>query len=118
MTEPVFVTTTDQLGPGEMKSFSAGNKQILIARQEDTYYAADNKCPHMGGNLSKGTLDGTVITCPVHNSKFDLLDGRVLQWTDFSGITKTIGSAIKQPKPLKIYQVIIEGNEIQVVLDQ
>lgn len=116
MTEPITITTTDQIKPGEVKSFSVGNRQILVARQDDTYYAADNKCPHMGGNLSKGTLEGHTITCPLHNSRFDLTDGKVLQWTDFSGIAKAIGSTIKKPKPLKTYPVIIKNNEIQVLL--
>jgi len=116
MTEPITVTTTEQLQSGEMKSFIIGTRQILIARQNDTYYAADNKCPHMGGNLSKGTLNGSIITCPLHNSKFDLADGKVLQWTDFGGLAKAIGGAIKKPKPLKTYPVVIKDNEIQVLL--
>jgi len=40
--------------------------------------------PHLHGDLSKGTLDGAVVTCPRHGSQFDVTDGRVLLWTDFS----------------------------------
>ncbi|MDD5605053.1 MAG: Rieske (2Fe-2S) protein [Dehalococcoidales bacterium] len=118
MTESIIVATVNQIKPGEMKSFAIGKRQILIARQGDTFYAADNKCPHMGGNLSKGTLNGHEVTCPVHNSKFDLVDGKVLQWTEFGGLTKAIGSAIKKPKSLKTYPVVIKDGEIRVVLDQ
>jgi len=32
-----------------------------IARVRDNYYASDNRCPHMGGNLSMRKLEGTVV---------------------------------------------------------
>lgn len=39
-------------------------QEILVARVGDNYYSVDNRCPHMGGNLSKGNLEGTIVTCP------------------------------------------------------
>jgi 3-phenylpropionate/trans-cinnamate dioxygenase ferredoxin subunit len=56
----------------------------------------------MGGNLSQGTLEGTVLTCPRHHSQFYLVDGHVISWTDFSGLKKSIGKLFKSPRPLKI----------------
>ena len=35
-------------------------------------YAIDDSCPHAGGSLSNGKLQGTRVTCPVHGLKFDL----------------------------------------------
>ena len=110
------VADTDDLKSGEMKSVRTGSKEILIAREGDDFYATSNKCPHLGGNLSKGNLDGHVITCPVHKSKFDLKTGEVIRWTDFTGIALALGKAVKKPKPLLVYNVKIEHNEVMVEL--
>ena len=41
----------------------------------DGTYVIDNTCPHAGGNLSGGSLDGTVVSCPIHHWEFDLETG-------------------------------------------
>jgi len=43
-----------------------------------SYYAMGNKCTHAGGDLSKGTLNGTPVTCPKYNAKFDVTTGKVI----------------------------------------
>jgi nitrite reductase/ring-hydroxylating ferredoxin subunit len=39
----------------------------------------EDVCPHAGGRLSEGTLEGTVITCPLHGSQFDVCSGARLR---------------------------------------
>ena len=55
-----------------------GKKEIMIARIGGEYYAISNTCPHMGGSLVQGKLDGYNIVCPVHGSVFDVRDGKVV----------------------------------------
>jgi len=38
----------------------------------------DNTCPHAGGNLAGGTFNGNVVTCPLHEWRFDLTTGRCI----------------------------------------
>jgi len=61
--------------------------EYLVARVGDEYFVTDAKCPHLGGPSPKGTLEGTILTCPRHDSQFDLRDGRVVRWTDWQGVT-------------------------------
>jgi len=68
----------------------------------------------MGGNLSQGTLEGTILTCPRHHSQFDLTDGRVVRWTDWTGIMLATGKLLKSPRPIKTHQVKQEGDRILV----
>jgi 3-phenylpropionate/trans-cinnamate dioxygenase ferredoxin subunit len=75
-------------------------------------FVADATCPHLGGNLSDGTLEGTLLTCPRHNSQFDLRDGRVVRWTDWHGATLSVAKALKHPRPLGTYPLKIKGNTI------
>jgi 3-phenylpropionate/trans-cinnamate dioxygenase ferredoxin component len=110
----VEIATTDELNDGNMKMTRVSGREILLARVGDNYYSADNRCPHMGGNLSTGKLEGIVLTCPNHHSQFDLTDGHVIRWTDWSGLKLSIGKLLKSPRPLKTYEVKIEEGKILV----
>jgi len=113
MAEFTEVARTDELKRGTMKSVMAGGREILLARLGDTYYATDGRCTHMGGELSRGRLDGTVVTCPRHGSQFDLSSGRVVRWLK-GGLLSKMAGAIKRPSNLTVYEVKVEGDRILV----
>jgi 3-phenylpropionate/trans-cinnamate dioxygenase ferredoxin subunit len=100
------------LADGAMKEVTVNGKQYLVARVKDKYYAADGRCPHMGGVLSTGKLEGTILTCPRHHSQFDLKDGHVIRWTDWTGLKLSFARALKTPRSLKTYTVSIQGDRI------
>lgn len=101
-----------ELQNGQMKKFNVGGMEILLARVDDNFYAADAVCPHMGGQLANGVLEKTIVTCPRHHSQFDLANGRVVRWTDWSGIKLSVAKVVKSPRPLKTYRVKIEGDKV------
>lgn len=105
---------TDELPDGTMKKLLVEGHEILLARIGDKYYAVDNRCPHLGGNLSRGKLEGTIVTCPNHGSQFDLADGRVVRWTNWSGLISKIGRVLKSPRPLTIYNTKIEDDKVLI----
>jgi 3-phenylpropionate/trans-cinnamate dioxygenase ferredoxin subunit len=108
------VGKTGEFEDGSKKKVVAQGQEILLARVGDSYYAVSNRCPHMGGELSEGKLEGTVITCPRHGSQFELRDGKVVRWLKGSGLSSAVGRALKPPKPLNTYAVKVEGNTISV----
>lgn len=110
----VEVGRVDELKSGAMKAVGAAGREILLARVEDKYYAADNRCPHMGGKLAQGKLEGTVVTCPRHGSQFDLNDGRVVRWLKTSSLISMISKALKSPGPLTVYRVKVEADRVLV----
>lgn len=114
MSNLVEVGKTSELEDGTMKEASAQGREILLAKVGDKYYAADNRCPHMGGKLSQGKLEGTIVTCPRHSSQFDLRSGRVVRWLKGSGLISMVGKALKPPRPLMIYSVKVEDNKILI----
>lgn len=99
---------------GTMKEVKVEGHDILLARVADKYYAIDNRCPHFGGNLSRGRLEGTVVTCPLHGSQFDLSDGHVVRWLKGSGVFSAIGKALKSPRATASYKVKIEGDKVLI----
>lgn len=104
----------NDLAEGEMKKYPVQGIEILIARIEGKYYAAQNKCPHFGGDLSKGKLEETIITCPRHGSQFNLANGNVVRWLKGTGFITAVGKTLKPPKKLTTYSVQIEGKDIMV----
>jgi nitrite reductase/ring-hydroxylating ferredoxin subunit len=51
---------------------------ILLVRRGAQIYAIAETCSHLGGPLAEGELDGDVIQCPWHGSRFSLRDGHVV----------------------------------------
>jgi len=110
----IEIATKNDLMDGSKKIVKIDGHELMIAQINNKYYCSDNRCPHMGGNLSQGTLEGTVITCPRHHSQFDLTSGHVIRWTDWTGIKKSFGKLLKSPRNLKIYEVKVDGEKILV----
>jgi 3-phenylpropionate/trans-cinnamate dioxygenase ferredoxin subunit len=112
MSDFIKIGNKEELNEGEMKRFQIKNHDILIAQVDGSFYGVDNQCPHMGQDLSKGTIEGTIVTCPRHHSQFDIKDGSVVRWTDWKGIKLSLAKKIKSPRPLQTYEIKIEGDAI------
>jgi 3-phenylpropionate/trans-cinnamate dioxygenase ferredoxin component len=96
----IEVATIKELGPGIIKGVTISGKDILITTINGHYYAIGGKCTHAGGNLSKGELNGNIVICPRHGSKFDVTTG------------KNVGGPAQKDEP--VYQVKIQGNSIKL----
>ena len=104
------VAQTIELKNGEKKKISLEGKEILLANIQDTFYAVDNKCPHMGASLFEGKLEGTDIICPRHGSVFDVRTGKVNKKGKIFFIDVKV-------KDLKIYPVKVEGEDILIEIE-
>lgn len=51
---------------------------IVLVRRGKKIFALAETCSHLGGPLSKGKLDGEIIQCPWHGSRFSVRDGHVV----------------------------------------
>ncbi len=61
-----------------MKHVEIDGKEIMIANVEGKFYAIGDRCGHMSARLSMGTLTNTVVTCPLHFSRFDVTTGKLV----------------------------------------
>src|ERR687883_769455 len=59
----------------DRKVVGAGDRPMLLLRHEGGFYAVDNRCPHMGFPLDKGTVKDCILTCHWHHARFDLHSG-------------------------------------------
>ena len=74
----VRVAGKSEIPIGKMKKVTLQGKEILIANVNGSFYVIGNICTHSGGDLSQGTLEGNIVTCPKHKSKFDVTTGKVV----------------------------------------
>lgn len=107
------VAKIEELKSGTTKMVVAEGREILLARLGDKYYATDNRCPHMKGDLSQGKLEGIVVTCPLHGSQFDISNGQVVRWLK-GGLMSKLGSALKLSKALTVYNIKVEDGRVLV----
>jgi 3-phenylpropionate/trans-cinnamate dioxygenase ferredoxin subunit len=74
----VKVAKASEIPVGRMKMVRLEGKEVLIANVSGNYYAIGNRCTHSGGDLSQGSLEGNIVTCPKHKAKFDVITGKVV----------------------------------------
>lgn len=101
---------SSEIPPGSMRGFTAAGKKILVANIGGTFHAMDAVCSHMQGDLSKGKLAGSVVTCPRHGSRYDVTTGKVVGNVS-SLIRITTG---KVATDLKTYRVTVQDGSLFV----
>ena len=55
-------------------------EDVVLYRRGSEIFALGNECPHQGGNLCDGWIEGDILSCPLHGWEFDVRTGR--SWCD------------------------------------
>jgi nitrite reductase/ring-hydroxylating ferredoxin subunit len=74
-TEYVQVASMSDLEDEGRKVVSSDGRPIALFHHEGEVYAVDNRCPHMGFPLTRGTLENGILTCHWHHARFELEEG-------------------------------------------
>jgi nitrite reductase/ring-hydroxylating ferredoxin subunit len=116
----IRVAASSQVSDGILFAAHVDGEKFLLTRVKGRVYAVVDRCPHMGMSMAKGKIDGGVVTCPWHNSRFDLCTGKNMDWVSaFMGIPmprwthKAIAMG-KSPAPLKTLAVEEQNGEVYV----
>ena len=72
------VARASEIAPGSAKAVVVDGREIAVFNVGGTFYALDNICPHQGGPLGEGILNGETISCPWHMWEFDSRSGACL----------------------------------------
>jgi nitrite reductase/ring-hydroxylating ferredoxin subunit len=75
----VRVGKSKDVATGQMRVFDVAGTKVTVASLDGHLYAFDDTCTHAGCSLAAGELDGTTVTCPCHDSQFDVTSGAVLR---------------------------------------
>ena len=75
----------DEVVPGAVHQVSVfGTRYALYKTGDGDFFATADACPHAGGPLGEGDLDGFEVTCPFHAYTFDIRDGSCTSGADLS----------------------------------
>ena len=77
----------------------------LIAIVGENVYAIPDTCPHQDASLFQGKINGDVVTCPLHQAKFNLVTGEIddvskMLYFDFG------------PEKITTHKVVIDGDQL------
>jgi nitrite reductase/ring-hydroxylating ferredoxin subunit len=76
MTNPFLpACPLSDLPPGTKKHITLAGRDLVLISLNGTIHALDNACPHRGGPLSEGDLEGDLLYCPLHAWSFDVKTG-------------------------------------------
>jgi nitrite reductase/ring-hydroxylating ferredoxin subunit len=102
-------------GEGQMMEATVAGIRMLLARVNGQYYAAQALCPHLRGRLARGRLEGHIVICPAHGSRFDIRDGRNLDWIPrLPALARRVAQAVSNPTDLTVYSTRIENGQLWI----
>lgn len=99
MSRFVKLATLSELPVGSAAEIEFEGRVYALYNINGVVSAIDGICPHQGGPLAEGLLEGTTVTCPWHGWQFDVCSGKT-----------PLGPKITQP----VYEVRIEGDNVLV----
>jgi nitrite reductase/ring-hydroxylating ferredoxin subunit len=128
-----------ELPEGTMRRINDGDLDILIAHTPAGVIAVDDRCPHMSAPLSIGSLEDCIVSCPLHEGRFDLCSGEIVQMPTTGGLDpdgvyhptwspagkdakvdppgkKAEARRLTRVRRLRYYPVRIIGGRIEVVI--
>jgi ferredoxin-nitrite reductase len=86
---------------GQAKLFRVSQEEIAVFKCRGELYAIENACPHEGGQLSQGRIEGNEVVCPLHGYRFDI---------------KTGACSTARNLRAKIFSLVGNGDELRIDL--
>ena len=71
----VPVASANDIPTGEARAYVVGDREVAVFNIDGAFFAIENSCPHQGGPLAEGFVEGPIVTCPWHAWCFDVRTG-------------------------------------------
>ena len=97
----VKLASLNDLPVGAAKEVEFEGRVYALYNIDGVISAIDGICPHQGGPLAEGMVEGTTVTCPWHGWPFDLRTGALHN-----------SARIKQ----SVFEVKLEGRDVLVAV--
>jgi nitrite reductase (NADH) small subunit len=72
------ISPASRIREGQVLCFTVAGRRLAVGRTARGYFALDDRCPHAGGSLGEGLLDGEALVCPIHGYAYDVVTGEGL----------------------------------------
>ena len=106
MSERQRICAPGDVPAGEARRFEVDGVPVAVVRIDDDLYAIADTCSHQRISLSEGEVDtgDRSLECWKHGSTFDLATGEP--------------SSLPATKPVAVYSVTVEGDDVYVEVDR
>lgn len=101
MSTLIKVADRNELKPGESKVVTVEGRELAVFNVSGQFHVIDNLCPHRGGPLGEGVVEGALVTCPWHGWRFDVTTGK---------------SPVVPTAKVDVIETVVENNEVKVRL--
>lgn len=98
------VCAVAEVESGTSRRFDVEGHRLAIVRIDDSWYAVGDECSHEDYSLSEGDVwtEECEIECPKHGSTFSLTTGEA--------------QTLPATKPIPVYEVRVDGDDVMVTL--
>ena len=101
--QQTVIGSLDELRKTGCLTGKAGSQPVCVFWDGERAHAVDDRCPHMGFPLHRGTVESGLLTCHWHHARFDLESGGTLDpWAD----------------DVRAYPVLIADGQVSVIVEQ
>ena len=101
MSNWVNVGKSGEVAAGTARKVEVDGQEVAVYNCDGKFYATSNICPHQGGPLAEGMVEGTSVVCPWHAWSFDVTTGV---------------SPVNPRAKIPCYQIKTEGEDLFVSL--
>lgn len=102
MNEFIRVGSASIIPFGGARGYSVGRYEVAVFNLNGEFVALENCCPHQGGPIAEGFLDGDEVTCPWHAWCFNVRTGKL-----------TLGEYAMIPR----FAVRVEGGDLLIAAE-
>lgn len=116
----VYIGPSSDFANGKLREVNVDGASVLVARTADRICAVENRCPHLGVPMDGGRVNDGVLTCPLHNSQFDMCTGENLDWVPgVAGVrvprwSQQLIAMGQKPTDVRVYKVSEEGDSVYI----
>jgi nitrite reductase (NADH) small subunit len=94
----VTVARLADLGDRRRTLVYVAGTEIALFQVDACMFAINNRCPHRGGPLIRGFVEGSAVRCPMHGWRYELATGES-----------------ERPARATVYPVRVDGDRISVL---
>jgi nitrite reductase/ring-hydroxylating ferredoxin subunit len=111
----VRLCALDQVPTNRAIDVNVNGQRLILARCGDTASVMQGFCSHMLFPLASSSIEGCVMTCALHQSRFDVRDGSVVDWSAYPPLVGKALAGIREHKALRTFETKIADGEVYVL---
>ncbi len=111
----VRVCALDHVPADKAIDLTINGQRLIITRCGDEARIFQGYCSHMLFPLRGSRVENCVLTCSLHQSRFDIRDGSVVEWAAFPPLVASALARIEENKMLRSYETCVTDGDVFVL---